>query len=48
MNLTLIKLIEEKFKQKLSEKTGWGRNEVMIILKDCINESVLELLDKKD
>jgi hypothetical protein len=46
MNQRVIKRIQEIFEQKLQIKTGWGRNEVIAILKDSINEAVLEALDR--
>ncbi len=47
MSFRLINKIEEKIKKKLQIKTGWGRNEVMRIVKDAINESVLETMYDK-
>jgi hypothetical protein len=44
MNRQLIMRIQELFAQKLQAKTGWGRNEVTALLKESINEAVLELL----
>jgi hypothetical protein len=45
MNLKLINRITELFKQKLSVKTGWGKNEVLEIYKDCVNQATLEAID---
>ena len=45
MNKALIKRIEEIFTKKLQVKTGWGRNDVLIIYKEAVNEAVLEMLD---
>ena len=45
MNLELVKRIEEIFTEKLQRKTGWGKNEVLVQLKDSINEATLEFID---
>jgi len=45
MNKALIKRIEEIFTEKLQEKTGWGRNDVLTIYKESVSEAVLEMLD---
>lgn len=45
MNKKLIKRIEEIFTEKLQLKTGWGRNDILIIYKESVNEAILELLD---
>ena len=45
MNRKLIKRIEELFEQKLQAKTGWGRNDILKVHKECVNEALLELID---
>lgn len=45
MNKKLIERIEQIFNQKLDAKTGWGKNEVKILLKEAIAEASLEMLD---
>lgn len=45
MNLKLIKRIEELFKEALQEKTGWGRNEILTIYKDCVVQATLEIIE---
>ncbi len=45
MNKKLIERIEQIFSQKLQQKTGWGRNEVLIAYKDSVREAILELID---
>jgi hypothetical protein len=45
MNKKLIELIRNKFAEKLKEKTGWGKNEVLTLHNDCINEAILEIFD---
>jgi hypothetical protein len=47
MNRKLIEKIKELFKQKLNAKTGWGKNEVLQLHNDAVNESVLWLLDEE-
>lgn len=44
MNKLLLKRIEEIFNQKLQSKTGWGRNEIIIIYKESVTEAVLEFI----
>ena len=45
MNKALIKKIEKIFTEKLQTKTGWGRNDVLIVYKESVNEALLEMLD---
>lgn len=45
MNKKLLQRIEEIFQQKLQAKTGWGKNEIMIVYKEAVNEALLELVD---
>lgn len=45
MNKKLIKLIEAIFTKKLQSKTGWGKNDVLKIYKDSVNEALLELMN---
>ena len=35
------------FKEKLNTKTGWGKNEVLQLHNDAVNEAVLWLLDEE-
>lgn len=44
MNKELLAKIKAKFEARLQEKTGWGRNEIMIVYNDCITEALLEML----
>ena len=44
MNKELLKRIEEIFNQKLQLKTGWGRNEIILIYKESVTEAVLEFI----
>lgn len=45
MNKELLKKNDEIFEEKLQEKTGWGRNDVLKIYRESVNEAILELLD---
>lgn len=45
MNKQLLKRIEEIFTKKLQTKTGWGKNEILVLYKEAVNEAVLETLD---
>ena len=47
MNRKLLARIEELFKLMLQGKTNWGRNDVMAVYKECVNQAVLELLEEK-
>lgn len=38
----LVKRIEELFAEKLQAKTGWGRNEVLALLREAQIEALLE------
>ena len=38
----LLKRIEEIFVEKLQSKTGWGRNEILMLYKDAVNDALLE------
>lgn len=33
-----------KLEERLATKTGWGRNEIMSAVRDCVNESLMEML----
>lgn len=48
MNKKLIERIEQIFNQKLEAKTGWGKNEVKILLKEAIAEAALEFVDERN
>ena len=41
----LLLRIEKIFTEKLSRKTGWGRNEVLVAYKDSVNQALMEMLD---
>ena len=41
----LLLRIEKIFTGKLSRKTGWGRNEVLVAYKDSVKEALMEMLD---
>lgn len=45
MNKKILLRIEEIFIQKLSTKTSWGKNEVLQIYKDSVNEALMEFID---
>lgn len=46
MNKELLKRIREIFEEKVSKKTGWGKNELMIEYDKAVNEALIETLDK--
>ena len=41
----LLERIEKIFSDKLSQKTGWGKNEVLIAYKDSVKETLMEVLE---
>jgi hypothetical protein len=45
MNKKLIERIGDLFLQRLQIKTGWGKNEVIEIYKECVVKACLELID---
>ena len=45
MNKKLLARIDELFVAKLQAKTGWGRNDVITIYREAVNEAILELVD---
>ena len=38
--------IEESFEIALQAKTGWGRNDVIIVYNNCVNKILKELISK--
>lgn len=45
MNKKLIERITELFTVKLQAKTGWGRNDILAIYKEAVNEAIMETLN---
>lgn len=46
MNKKLFERIQSLFFYELSKKTGWGKNDVMELYKDCVNKVLLEFIDE--
>ena len=46
-NARLIDLIREKFKRRLSQKTGWGRVELMLEFEIAITDALAQCLDEQ-
>lgn len=42
----LLALIEEEFQKRLAQKTGWGRNEVMVAYKEAQTAAMLRLVEE--
>jgi len=40
--------LEEIFKQKVSEKNSWGKNEVLELYKTSVNELLMEILETEE
>lgn len=45
MNKKLLARIREFYVAKLSEKTGWGRNDLLAAYDAAVSEALMELLD---
>ncbi|MBT9138987.1 MAG: hypothetical protein DDT31_01567 [Syntrophomonadaceae bacterium] len=43
--MKLLQRIEEIFTEKLSRKTGWGKNEVLVAYRDSVKEALIEMID---
>lgn len=41
-----IKRYKEIFEEKLKAKTGWGKNEILVICNESIIDALSELLEK--
>jgi hypothetical protein len=48
MNKKLLSFIEQIFTQKLQAKTGWGRNEILSIYKESVNEALITIIDLEE
>ena len=46
MNTRLVDLIREKFEKTISQKTGWGKNEIMRAFNQAVSEATLHILDE--
>jgi hypothetical protein len=46
MNKELLNRIEELFKERLSTKTSWGRDQVLLQYQSAVSDALTELLDK--
>ncbi len=46
MHKKLLNRIEEIFTEKLQQKTGYGRNEVLAMYQASVNEALMETLDQ--
>ncbi len=42
MNKKLIERIQELFFEALEKKTGWGKNDIKDVYKDCVMQALLE------
>jgi len=47
MNEKLVKLIREEFEKAISQKTGWGKNEIMKVFDQALATAALRLLDER-
>ena len=45
MSRKLTKYIREEFEKLISEKTGWGKNEVMNVFDMAVNEALSRLIE---
>ena len=37
--------LERIFAEKISQKTGWGKNEIMIAYKEAVQEVLLKIIE---
>lgn len=44
MTKEILKKIEKVFQEKLQEKPTWGKNEVLKIYTEAVNEVLMEML----
>jgi len=47
-NARLIDLIRENFKRRLSQKTGWGRVELMLEFEIAVTDALAQCLDEHE
>jgi len=45
---SILLRLEEIFRQKLSAKNSWGKNEVLELYKSSVNELLLEMLENNE
>lgn len=49
MNISdLVNIMDAKFSKGLSEKTGWGRNEIKTLFDRVMRDSLAEYIDDQD
>jgi hypothetical protein len=41
----LLERIEELFQEKLSAKTGWGRNEIIAAYREAVKDALIESME---
>lgn len=41
-----VNYFQTALNKKLDEKTSWGRNEIKNIIKECIDEALMRILEK--
>jgi len=46
--IKLLRRIEAIFEMKISKKTGWGKNELMIAYKEAVNEALIEHIEENE
>lgn len=48
MNKKLLERIQELFFEALTTKTGWGRNDIKEVYKDCVIQALSEQVDNHE
>jgi hypothetical protein len=43
----ILERLERIFEEKISKKTGWGKNEIMMVYRESVQEVLLEIIDGK-
>lgn len=42
-----VDLLRTDFYDKLSKKTGWGKNEILFLFEICVMDSLVNLIDRE-
>ena len=47
MNKEILDRIQQLFFSKLEDKTGWGKNDIKALYKDCVLEVLKDYLNER-
>lgn len=48
MLVTFIKLLRDNFSARISAKTGWGKNELMMVFERAVIDTMTQTMDSLD